>query len=156
MRLPRILTIAAVGVFGVVPAALAVMADPFGGPEVADPTWRPATFFTDGTPFFGADNAGNALLGTIYRDSSSDDQMAVYERCGTGPVTWQRTVLSDVDGGVIPSGLRIASNGTAMAVWRVSSGGSVTHYSSVRPPGGQWGPRRWSSPTRTSRSSSSR
>ena len=26
-----------------------------------------------------------------------------------------------------------------MAIWRVTGGGTTTHYSSVRPPGGTWG-----------------
>ena len=37
-------------------------------------------------------------------------------------------------------GLRVAPDGTAMAVWRADdSGGTLTYYSSVRPPGGAWG-----------------
>ena len=44
MRLRRILPVIAIVVFGGVPAALAVTADPFGPVEVADPTWHPGTF----------------------------------------------------------------------------------------------------------------
>ena len=126
---------------GAVPAgAAALSADPFGAPEIADPTWHPATNFTDGVPFAGADGAGNVLLATIYRkNASADDQLAVLERCGSGPVTWQRTVLTDVAGGVTPGRLLVSRDGTALATWRVAGGGTVRHYSSVRPPGGVWG-----------------
>ena len=112
----------------------------FGPIEVADPTWRPATLFNSESPFGGSDAGGNVLLGTISRDSSSDDQFAVLERCGSAPVTWKRTVLTDIDNEITPVGLRVAANGTAMAIWGVSGSGSITHYSSVRPPGGTWGP----------------
>ncbi len=139
MRLRRLLPVIAIVVFGGVPAALAVTADPFGAPETADPVFRPRTFFNDIAPFFGADASGNVLLGTIYRDASSDDQFAVYERCGGAPVSWQRTVLTNEGNGILPVGLRVAPNGTAMAMWRVTGGGTTTHYSSVRPPGGTWG-----------------
>ena len=135
----RLILMTAIVVLGAVPTALAVSADPFGPVEVADPTWRPGSFFSDASPFVGSDASGNVLLGTIHRDANSDDQFAVYERCGSGPVTWQRTVLTDVDDGIVPLGLRVAANGTAMAVWSVSGSGSTTHYSAVRPPGGAWG-----------------
>ncbi len=140
MRLRRLSLTFAIALFVGVPAALAVTADPFGPVEVADPTWHPATNFNSSSPFVGADASGDLLLGTIFRDSKSNDQFAVLERCGSGPVTWQRTVLTTATNGVTPEGLRVAADGTAMAVWRVSGGGATTHYSAVRAPGGTWGP----------------
>src|SRR4051794_10272276 len=133
MRPRRVFAVVGVIVIGAVPAgAVALSADPFGAPEIADPTWRPATNFTDGVPFAGADGAGNMLLATIYRKPvSADDQLAVLERCGSGPVTWQRTVLTDAAGGVTPGRLLVSRNGTALATWRVAGGGTVRHYSSV-------------------------
>ena len=66
--------------------------------------------------------------------------VAVYERCGAGPATWQRTVLTDATDGVAPThSLRVGRDGTAMVVWRVTEGGTPKHYSRTRPPGGAWG-----------------
>ena len=62
MRLRRVFAVVGVIVFAAVPAAVALSADPFGAPEIADPTWHPATFFNDAQPFAGADGAGNVLL----------------------------------------------------------------------------------------------
>jgi len=68
MRLRRIALAIALIVFGVVPTALALTADPFGPVEVADPTWHPGSFFNGGQrPFVGADGAGNVLLATAFR-----------------------------------------------------------------------------------------
>ena len=138
MRLRRIALAIALIVFGVVPAAVALTADPFGPVEVADPTWHPGSFFNGGQrPFVGADGAGNVLLATAFR-SGGNDQLAVYERCGAGPVTWQRTVLTSAAKGVESQSMRVARDGTAMVVWRVSEGGTQKHYSRTRPPGGAW------------------
>jgi hypothetical protein len=131
------LAVAALLTLGAVPVALA--ADPFGAPETADSFFRPGTFFNDASPFFGADASGSVLLATVHRDARSDDQFAVYERCGAAPASWQRTVLTDNDGGIAPIGLRVAANGTAMAVWSVDAGGTIAYHSAVRPPGGAWG-----------------
>lgn len=58
MRIRPLLLTIAIAVFGGVPAALAVLADPFGPVEVADPTWRPGSLFDDAAPLAGADGAG--------------------------------------------------------------------------------------------------
>src|SRR4051812_30856928 len=105
MRLRRMLPVVAIAVFGAVPVAVA--ADPFGAPETADPVFRPYSFFNEISPFFGADASGNVMLASLFRDARSNDQFAVYERCGAGPVTWQRTVLTDAGNGVMPTGLRV-------------------------------------------------
>ena len=84
---------AAVGVLVAVPVAGALMADPFGSSEVADPTWQPRPLFVDSAPVLGVDGAGNALLGTLARNAQGNEQLAVYERCGSGPATWTRTLL---------------------------------------------------------------
>ena len=82
------------------------------------------------------DSSGNALWATLDR-ASGDDQMAVYERCGT---TWNRSLLGSPGNNFTGSGLKVAPNGTAMAVWEADdASGTLTHYSSVRAPGGMWG-----------------
>ncbi len=138
-HLLRIVLIAAVGVLVAVPVAGALMADPFGPIEVADPTWRPRPLFVDTAPVLGVDGAGNALLGTLARNAQGDEQLAVYERCGSAPATWTRTLLGTAVKNFFPVGLKVAKDGTAMGVWRTTVAGVSTHYSSTRPPGGAWG-----------------
>jgi hypothetical protein len=128
----------AVVVFGAVPAALAVSADPWGAAETVDPTYRPPGLFNDDASRLAVDGSGNALWASFARNSKGDDQPAIYERCGT---TWQRTLLGTPVEHFFGTGLEIAGNGTAMAVWRVEDDttDTATHYSVVRPPGGTWG-----------------
>ena len=134
MKLRPLLPLIAIAVFGGVPAAAAFTADPFGPVEIADSVYHPATNYRGNPPFVGSDGSGNVLLGTIFQG-----QLAVHERCGPGPVTWQRTVLSTASGGVEPVSVQVAADGTAMAVWNKRTSGVTTHYSVVRPPGGTWG-----------------
>jgi hypothetical protein len=119
------------------PVALAVTADPFGPVEVVDAGGRPGDLIFDG-PLIGVDGAGNALWAGYARDAESgDDQMAVFERCGT---TWNRTLLGAPQENWIGVGLRVAPDGTAMAVWRGDAAtGTSTYSSSVRLPGEAWG-----------------
>ena len=132
----RVLVTAVVVVLGAVTAAVAVAAGPFGPPEPVDPDWRPADLFETDAPLLGVDGSGNALWATFHR-ASGDDQMAVYERCGT---TWNRSLLGSPGNNFTGSGLKVAPNGTAMAVWEADdASGTLTHYSSVRAPGGTWG-----------------
>jgi len=137
MRLRRLLPVIAIAVFGGVPAALAVSADPWGPAETADPTYWPPGLYNDDAAQLAVDKDGNALWASFARNNQSDDQMAIYERCGT---TWQRTLLGTPVEHFFGTGLEIAANGTAMAVWRVEDDvtDKATHYSAVRPPGGTW------------------
>ena len=68
MKLRPLLPLIAIAVFGGVPAAVAVTADPFGPVEVADSVYRPATNYRGDPPFVGSDGSGNVLLGTIFKD----------------------------------------------------------------------------------------
>ena len=69
--------------------------------------------------------------------TSGDDQIAVFERCGA---TWQRQLVGTPQENWLGEGIRVTPDGTAMVVWRGdNAGGTLTHYSSVRPPGGTWG-----------------
>ncbi|WP_211233020.1 hypothetical protein [Solirubrobacter soli] len=135
MRLRRLLPAIAIVVFGVVPAALAVSADPWGAVEVADSTTRPPGLFNDDASQLAVDANGNALWASFARNSKGDDQLAIYERCGT---TWQRTLLGTPAANFFGTGIEFAANGTAMAVWRVEDGNTDTHYSAIRGPGGSW------------------
>ena len=92
------------------------------------------------TRSLGVDAAGNALFATFDRATNGDDQVAVYERCGT---TWNRKLVGSPANNFFGYGMQVAPDGTAMAVWRADdAGGTLTYYSSVRPPGGAWGSRR--------------
>ena len=135
----RIVLLALLGALCGVPVALAMSADPFGSIEVADPTFRPKPRFNDNATVLGVDGAGNALLLTLARNAQGREQLAVYERCGNAPVTWDRTLLGTAVQNFEPGDLKVARDGTAMASWSVRTGGTITHYSSVRPPGGTWG-----------------
>jgi hypothetical protein len=137
--LRRIVLLATLGGLGAVPVALAVSADPFGAIEVADPTFRPKPRFNDNATVLGVDGAGSALLATLARNAQGSEQLAVYERCGSAAVTWERTLLGTPVQNFEPGDLKVARDGTALATWNVDSGGTITHYSSVRPPGGAWG-----------------
>src|SRR4051812_29652364 len=110
----RLLVIVVLSLIAGVPAALAAMADPFGAPEVSDPILRPI----DGvTPVLGADAAGNAYWLSFVGDSNGGRQAAVYQRCSGSP--WQPALLgSRVTTDLWPVGLRVAADGTAMAIWR--------------------------------------
>ena len=114
-HLLRIVLMATVGVLVAVPVAGALMADPFGPSEIADPTWQPRPLFVDTAPVLGVDGAGNALLGTLARNAQGNEQLAVYERCGSGPATWTRTLLGTPVQNFLPVGLKVANDGTAMA-----------------------------------------
>ena len=135
--LRRILVPAVLSVLIAVPVAAAVVvADPFGPVEVVHPVWKPWDIYLEGVPILGVDAAGNALFATFHR-TNGDDQVAVYERCGT---TWNRTLVGSPANNFVGYGLRVAPDGTALAVWRADdAGGTLTYYSSVRPPGGAWG-----------------
>jgi hypothetical protein len=137
--LRRIALGAALGGFVGVPVALAVSADPFGSIEVADPTLRPKPRFNDDATVLGVDGAGNALWATFARNAQGNEQFAVYERCDGAPVKWERTLLGTPVQNFEPGDLKVARDGTAMATWNVNNGGTITHYSSVRAPGGAWG-----------------
>ena len=137
--LRRIVLVAVLSGTVAVPVALAMSADPFGPIEVADPTYNPKPLFNDDASVLGVDGSGNALLATLARNAQSDDQLAVLERCGSAPVMWQRTLLGTPSQNFLPIGLKVARDGTAVAIWRISGAGSVTHYSAVRPPGGALG-----------------
>ena len=131
--LRRILVTVLVGLIAV-PAAVAMTADPFGSPEVVDPTYWPSEF---ASPVLGADAAGRAYWLSFVRNDDGDDQPVVYERCGG---QWQPAPLvAPVEDDLFNVGLKVAANGTAMAVWYVSGSQSATFYSAVRPPGGAWG-----------------
>src|SRR5690348_11222318 len=128
MSLRRLLPIVAIVVFGAVPVALA--ADPFGAPEVADPVMRAGfSDFPDDAPVIGVDGAGNAVLASSFHDAKGNEQLAIYGRCGT---TWQRTLLGTATADFRGTGLEVARNGTAMVVWR-EKGKPDTVYSSERP-----------------------
>jgi hypothetical protein len=120
-----------------VPVAAAVTADPFGPVEVVDPGGRPGDLVYNG-PVVGVDGAGNALWMGYARDpGSGDDQAAVFARCGG---TWTRSLVGAPQENWSGEGVRVAPDGTAMVVWSADgAGGTTTHYSSVRPPGGAWG-----------------
>src|ERR1044072_3459911 len=105
MRLRRILPVLAIAVLGVVPAALAVSADPWGPAEVADPTSWPPGLFGDPAAQLAVDGDGNALWASFPRNTQGDDQPAIYERCGT---TWQRTLLGTPVEHFFGTGLEIA------------------------------------------------
>ena len=97
--LRRIALVAAIGVLGAVPVALAVSADPFGAPEVVDPILRPL----DGvSPVLGADADGNAYWYAFIRDQQSDDQPAVYERCGATAASWKPTIVGPGHQNLVP------------------------------------------------------
>ena len=145
MRIARhmlrpLLLVAAVGLLGAVPVALAVTADPFGAPEIADSKWHPGTNYLSEGDFFGADGAGNVLLGTIFRDTNGGrsgrglralrdrsrhvaahrgEQRRRRCRCRWA-CEWRAT------------GRRWRSGGSP-------AGGTIRHFSAVRPPGGAWG-----------------
>jgi len=134
--LRRILVPAVLSVLIAVPVAAAVVADPFGPVEVVHPIWKPWDVFLEGAPILGVDASGNALFATVDR-TTGDDQVAVYERCGT---TWNRTLVGSPANDFNGYGLRVAPDGTALVLWRADdAGGTRTYYSSVRPPGGAWG-----------------
>ena len=140
MRLRRMLAVLAIVVFGGVPAALAVSADPFGAGGGRRPDLASGDEFIND----GRRSPGRTARGTccwdVFRDASSDDQLAVYERCGSGPVTWQRTVLTDGDRR--RDARRACGSRATGPRWRrgaSTGGGTIRHYSSVRPPGGAWG-----------------
>ena len=134
--LRRILVPAVLSVLIAVPVAAAVVADPFGPVEVVHPVWKPWDLYLEGGPILGVDASGNALFATFHR-TSGDDQVAVYERCGTA---WNRTLVGSPANDFVGYGLRVAPDGTALVVWRADdAGGTRTYYSSVRPPGGAWG-----------------
>ena len=135
MRTGRRLLLALALTVAVATPAAALIADPFGAIEVADPTGRPGELIYDG-PSLAVDGAGNAAwIG--YARTSGDDQMAVFERCGA---TWQRKLVGTPQENWLGEGIRVTPDGTAMVVWRGDdAGGTLTHYSSVRPPGGAWG-----------------
>ena len=97
------------------PVAVAVIADPFGPVEVVHPVLKPWDLQSEHDPILGVDAAGNALFATFDRDTNGDDQVAVYERCGT---TWNRTLVGSPANNFFGYGLRVAPDGTAMAVWR--------------------------------------
>ena len=111
-------------------------ADPFGSPEVVDPDYWPRSLASANAPVLAVDGAGNAMWASFARNDDSDDQMAIYERCGTA---WTRTLLGTASDTNRMNGLRVAPDGTAMAVWEDQEQGTVVHYSAVRPPGGAWG-----------------
>src|SRR5829696_8122931 len=123
----RLLVLALVCLTAGASTALAALADPFGVPEVSDPAFRPI----DGaSPVLGADATGNAYWLSFVRDTNGGTQAAVSQRCSGAP--WQPTLLgSRVTTDLWPVGLRVAANGTTMAVWSVVSGQSTTLYSSV-------------------------
>src|SRR3954471_6384076 len=105
--LRRIVLLATLGGLGAVPVALAVSADPFGSIEVVDPTYRPRPLFNDDASVLGVDGAGNALWATI----ASNAQTAIYERCGSAPVTWNRTVLGAPTPDFLPVAMKVAPDG---------------------------------------------
>ncbi|HEX6021615.1 MAG TPA: hypothetical protein VFZ00_06430 [Solirubrobacter sp.] len=127
--LRRILVLAAICLVAV-PTAVAMTADPFGPPEVVDPEWWPQIDYSNA--LLAVDGSGNALWASFVRDDEGDEQMAIYERCGT---TWTRRLLGTPTDQVYIVGVKVAPNGTAMAVWQADG----VFYSSVRPPGGTWG-----------------
>jgi hypothetical protein len=138
MRIVRRVVLAVVLALVVsVPVSAAVMADPFGPVEVVDPGGRPGDLVYNG-PVLGVDGAGGALwLGYAREAGGSDDQAAVFERCGS---TWVRSLLGTPQKNWVGEGIQVAPDGTAMVVWRGDDGtGTMTHYSSVREPGGSWG-----------------
>ena len=136
MRTGRRLLLAVVLAVVVAAPAVALTADPFGAVEVADPTGRPGELIYNG-PSLAVDGAGNALWIGYAATRSGDDQMAVFERCGA---TWQRKLVGTPQENWLGEGIRVTPDGTAMVVWRGDdAGGTLTHYSSVRPPGGVWG-----------------
>src|ERR1700742_3259256 len=106
--LRRTVLLAALGGFVGVPVALAMSADPFGSIEVVDPKYRPKPLFNDDASVLGVDGAGNALWATIAQNAQGNGQMAVYERCGSGPVTWNRTLLGTPDQNFFPVGMKVA------------------------------------------------
>lgn len=131
MRIRHILGIVAIAVFAGVPAALAVTADPFGPIEIADPVYRPGPLFNDSATVAGADAGGNVSLATLHRTSGAADQLNVLDRC-TG---WEGTVVSASPKDIVPVGLKVSGDGTALAVWEQDD----IHYSAARPPAGTWG-----------------
>src|SRR3954454_6098940 len=110
LLLRRIVLLATLGGLGAVPVALAVSADPFGSIEVVDPVFRPKPLFNDDASVLGVDGAGNALWASLARNAQGKDQLGIYERCGSGPVTWQRTLLGTADSypNFLPVGLKVA------------------------------------------------
>ena len=138
--LRRIVLVAAVGGLVAVPVALAVSADPFGPIEVADPTWRPRPLFNDDAPVLGVDGAGNALLGDVRPrcagQRSAGRVRALRERAGDVAAHAARTRGQQLRPGRAEGRAGRDRDG-ASGVSTVA--GRLTHYSSVRPPGGAWG-----------------
>ena len=128
---------AAIGVLGAVPVAVAMIADPFGPPEVVDPVCKPWDLYSEQDPILGVDAAGNALYATFQRDTTAMirwPSTSAAERRGSG--RWSARPRTTSSG----TASEVAPDGTAMAVWRADdAGGTQTYYSSVRPPGGAWG-----------------
>ena len=95
-------------------AAAALIADPFGAVEVADPTGRPGELIYNG-PSLAVDGAGNALWIGYAPRTSGDDQIAVFQRCGA---TWQRQLVGTPQENWLGEGIRVTPDGTAIVVQR--------------------------------------
>jgi hypothetical protein len=80
-----------------------------------------------------ADGAGRATLISV---QNTPQRLVAFDRCGSG---WTKTPVGPVSNDVFPLGLAVTPNGTAMAVWSIKEN-KTNIYSSVRPPGGAWGP----------------
>jgi hypothetical protein len=107
--------------------------------EQSDPNWRVGAGFEPGSNQLVVDGAGRAVWASFVRDSQGDEQMAVYERCGT-PAAWQQRLLGVPAGELFPGGIAGNAGGDVLAVWEVSNGGgSTTFFSASRTAGGAWG-----------------
>ena len=136
----ELFAVVGVVVFGAVPAALALTADPFGAPR--SPIRRGIRRRSSPTRAVrrAPTARGTCCSATISRDA----QLGRSVRGPRALRRWPGDVAADRAvqrrrRRRCRARLVVARDGTAMATWRVARRRDARHYSSVRPPGGAWG-----------------